>query len=322
LLLACAAWPWTSVLHAQASARGEKRVRVGILTTGRSAGSNANVTHFIEAMRELAWIEGRNIVYDRVYAEADESRLSELAAALVARRPDVIHIVSVPVVKAVLAQTRTIPVVFGAVNDPVAAGFVKDLSRPGGNATGIANIGWELGGKRMQLLKEAMPKLRRVGVLVNPLSPSSSQEQKLIEQTAGAEVQVIPGNVKEAAGLDAAFVAFAQSRVEAVLTTHINLFFGQAKRIMELAMKQRIPAIGHRNELAEAGALMTYSSRLDDQIRRSAHLVDKILKGAKTVDIPVELPTKFELVVNLKIAKALGITVPQSVLLQASRVIE
>jgi putative ABC transport system substrate-binding protein len=300
-----------------------KPVRVGILSNTTAAKYQVRETSFVDAMRELGWVEGRNIVYDRVYADDDETRLPVLAAALVARSADVIH--ASPTVSAVAAlnKTRTIPIVFGGATDVVEAGLVKSLAHPGGNITGIANIGWELGGKRLQLLKQALPRITRVGVLVNPLAPSTLREQKLIEQTgANLGVKVTPAPMQQANELDAAFAPLAQRRIEAVLTANNTLFISARKRILDLATKQRIPVVGHRSEFAADGALLSYGALLSDQYRSSARLVDKILKGEKPADIPIEQPTKFELAVNIKTAKSLGITIPIEIMLQATKVID
>ena len=322
LVIALGAGTLVAPFAALAQQQG-KPVRVGILSNTTATLYRARETSFVDAMRELGWVEGRNIVYDRVYADDDETRLSTLAAALVARNPDLIHAGPTVSALAALAKTRTIPIVFGGANDVVEAGIVKSLAHPGGNITGITNIGWELGGKRLQLLKQALPKITRVGVLVNSLVPAGTREQKLIEQ-AGATlgVKVTIALVKQANELDAAFAFLAKRRVEAVLTTNNTLFIGGRKRILDLATKQRIPVVGHRSEFPDDGALMSYGALLSDQFRSSARLVDKILKGTKPADIPVEQPTKFELVLNMKTAKTLGITMPGEIMLQATRVIE
>ena len=310
--------------RAQAPERAGKPVRVGILASTAQAENQIFENPFLAAMRELGWVEGRNIIYDRVYADDDVARLQALAAELVARKPDLIYTPNAPPTLAAFAKTRTIPIVFSAVADPVDQGLVKSLAHPGGNVTGVASISWEPGGKRLQLLKQALPKVTRVGVLVNPLFPHSAREQKLIEQ-AGAilGITVIPVVVKQAQELDAAFAALSKSRAEALLPVHVAFFVVSVrKRILDLAAKQRLPVIGPRREFAEDGALMSYGSILSEQVRRAAHLVDKVLKGTKPADIPVEQPTIFELVVNMKTAKTLGITIPGEIMLQATRVIE
>jgi ABC-type uncharacterized transport system substrate-binding protein len=313
---------WMPFARAQSAKPAAKVMRVGLLLINPAvAVRGPNTTLLIEMLRELGWIEGRNISYEFSSADGDESRLPEAAAALVARRPDVICVNNGPLARAAFAATRTIPIVFHSVPDPVGAGLVKSLSQPAGNVTGVATFGGELGGRRMQILKEALPKVSRVGVLVTP-STTVANEQKFIEQAAGAGVRVFPASINTAADLQGAFATFANAKIEAMLITQSALHMRERKAILQLAARQRIPAIGFRSQQVEDGALMSYNSSLADHARRAAHLVDKVLKGAKPAEIPVEQPTKFELVVNLKTAKVLGITIPQSIILQASRVIE
>jgi putative tryptophan/tyrosine transport system substrate-binding protein len=322
LVIALGAGAFVAPLGSFAQQPG-KPVRVGILSNTTAANYQVRESSFVDAMRELGWVEGRNIVYDRVYADDDEARLPALAAALVASNPDVIHASPTDSAVAAFNKTRTIPIVFGGASDVVEIGMVKSLAHPGGNVTGIANIGWELGGKRLQLLKQAMPRIIRVGVLVNPLVPSTLREQKLIEQ-AGEKlgVKVTSSPMQQVNEVDAAFAPLVQRRIEAVLTTNYTLFINARKRILELAAKQRIPVVGHRSEYAADGALLSYGALLSDQFRSSARLVDKILKGTKPADIPVEQPTKFELAVNIETAKSLGITIPSEIMLQATKVID
>ncbi len=313
--------------RAQPAERAGKTMRVGILSTATRAIPEAgNSKTFVDAMRELGWVEGRNILYDRVYAEGDEKHLPTLAAELVARSPDLIWMAPTSAALAALASTRTIPIVFAASANVVERGLVKTLARPAGNVTGVQNIGWELGGKRLQLLKQALPKIARVGVLVRPNPDPSriSQEFAMIEKAAVTlGLTVIPAMARVAGEFDAAIAPLVKNRVEALLVTHTPLFFSGRKRILELAASRRLPVVGFRSEYADDGALMSYSSLLSDQIRRSAQMVDTILKGTKKpADIPVEQPVKFELVVNGKTAKTLGITIPSEILLQANRVIE
>lgn len=326
LLLAVAAWPalgWMGMARGQTAARDNKTVRVGILTAVRAANSttglNSNVRQFVDTMRELGWVEGRNIAYERAFAEGDEKRLPAMAVDLVSRRPDVIYVNSNAEILAALAATRTIPVVFASANSPVENGLIKSFAQPGGNATGVAAVGPETGGKRMQLLKEVLPKALRVGVL---RSRTSTRELELIQRAAGPDIRLIPATANSTAELGAAFALFAENRAEAVLCAQVAFLIPQRHVLVALAMKQRIPLVGYRSEMVEAGALMSYNSSLLEQRRRAAQIVDMVLKGARPADIPVELPTKFELVLNRKTAKALGITFPPSVLLQASRVVE
>jgi putative ABC transport system substrate-binding protein len=307
----------------EARERAGKPARVGILERTTQAKYQQLEKTFVDAMRELGWVEGRNVVYDRAYADDDVARLPGLAAALVGRRPDVIYTITSESSQAAFDSTRTIPIVMGSLNDIEEFGYVNDLARPGGNVTGITNFGMDLGGKRLQLLKEALPKVTRVGVLIQPLRPTGFKELKLIEQASQAlAVAVTPAPVKQPGELDTAFTSLSKSRVEAVLTTHTQLFLTERKRILDLAAGKRIPVIAHRSEMADDGALLSYSSILADQIRRASYLVDKILKGVKPADLPVERPIRFELVVNKNTAKTLGITIPQSILLRADKVIE
>lgn len=302
-------------------------MRVGILNPGmRTAADGGTIRIFVDTMRELGWVEGRTILYDRVDAELDHKRLPALAAELVARSPDLIWAVAGgPTLPAAMASTRTIPIVFPSEDNVVERGLVKSLGRPGGNVTGVLHIGGELGGKRLQLLKQVLPKIARVGVLVRPSSRPSgiNREFEIIEKAAATlGVAVIPAIVKDAGELDAAIALLVKNRVEAVLVIHVGLFYTERKRVLELASSLRLPVVGFRSQHADDGALMSYGALLSDQVRRSAQMVDRILKGAKPADTPVEMPTKFELVVNAKTAKALGITIPGEILLQATRVIK
>jgi putative tryptophan/tyrosine transport system substrate-binding protein len=203
----------------------------------------------------------------------------------------------------------------------VDIGLVQSFGRPGGNVTGVATLGSETAGKRIQFLKETMPKISRLAVLMSS-SSTIARELKTIQQAAGAAIRVIPAIATEPIAIEAAFAQLAESKPEAVVVTQVAFYIGARKRILGLAEKLRIPLVGTRSDWAEDGALMSYNANLVEQVRRSAQLADKILKGAKPADIPVEQPGRFELVVNLKTAKALGITIPQALLLSADRVIE
>jgi len=313
---------WIEGMHAQAAKSAGKPARVGLLFTDDAKSEQARNKVFVETMRELGWIEGGNIVYDRANADGDYARLPALAAKLVGSKPDLIYVSATQEVRAALAATRAIPIIFSATNDPVRSGLVKSLARPGGNVTGIANIGPELGPKRLQLIREAMPGISRVGLLISPVIAPLQVERKLIDEAAGRHIKVISAIVNEAGDMGAGFRLFVESQVEAVLTTHIGLYFRLRKKLIDVATGHRLPVVGHRSPFADSGALMTYRSNLGEQIRRSAHLVDKVLRGTKPSDIAVEQPTKFELAINLKTAKALGITIPEKLLLRADRVIE
>ncbi|MGQ0524837.1 MAG: ABC transporter substrate-binding protein [Betaproteobacteria bacterium] len=329
LLITGTIWPLLACVgaaHAQSKAPGGKPVRVGMLSAGRVSGPQIYPKLFVETLRELGWVEGRNVVYDRVFAEGDFSRLPALAADLVARKPDLVYANNNPTALAAHGKTRTIPIVFSSALDPIGAGLVQGLARPGGNATGVANIGPELAAKRMQVLRDVFPTIQRVGVLITSTgrSPQGTSDRglKAVEETVGATVKVIPAKANTAAELDAAFSLLAENRVEAVLLTQTALFMTERKRVLELTTKHRLPVMGYRTAFADDGALMSYSEVLEEQVRRAAHIADKILRGAKPADIPVEQPTKFELIINLKTARALGIAIPERLLLQADRVIE
>lgn len=313
--LACAA---ATHARAQPAPAPAKMARVGLLRLY----SATSTPIFIEAMRELGWVEGRNVVYDYADADGDPARLPQVAAALVARRPEVIHAANTQTTQAAFGATRTIPIVFSTVPNPIELGLVKTFARPGGNVTGVAPFSADLGTRRMQLLIEMLPRVSRVGLLVNATMSSSVQEEKAIKEAAGSRVKILPAAVKTAAELPGALSGLHAAKAEAILLTQNVLFLSGRKTILEFAAKYRIAVVGHYGDIADDGALMSYNSSLAEHQRRAAYLVDKVLRGAKPAELPVEQPTKFELVINMKAARALGITIPQSVLLQASRVIE
>ena len=323
-VLAAGVWPAFGLIRAaraQSLQRARKPARVAFLSMGSGKQKPRSAEWVAATLAELGWVEGRDVTYDVVYAQGDRSRLPALAEELVARKPDVIHVMANPEALAVLSKTRSIPIVFAVAIDPVEVGLVQSFGRPGGNVTGVTTVGAETGAKRMQLLKELLPKIRRVAVLMSA-SPVIAREFKLLEQAAGPGVRVISAMASDLNELDAALALIADSKAEAVVITQVAFYSSARKRILALAEKLRIPVIATRDEWADDGALMSYNASMAEQVRRSAQLVDKVLRGTKPADIPVEQPTKFELVVNVKAAKALGIAIPQSVLLQAGRVIE
>ena len=276
----------------------------------------------MEALRDLGWVEGRTVIYDHVQYDNDLTRLPSVAAALVAKKPDLIYVNNNPEAETVLAATRAIPVVAAAFVDPVENGIIKSLARPGGNVTGIASLGVDTAAKRMEITKDLMPQLRRAGFLMTS-SAGSAAQLKVIEPTAGPSVKVISATANDAAELDAAFSVLNENRIEALLLAQVGWTQQPKvrKRIVDFALKTRIALIAHRSALTDDGALLSYNSSLEDQRRRAAHLADKILKGTKPADIPVEQPITFELVLNMKTAKALGITIPPAVMVQVTRVI-
>jgi putative ABC transport system substrate-binding protein len=274
---------------------------------------------FREGLRELGYVEGQNIAIEYRSADGKDERLPGLAAELVRLKVDVIVAVSPPATEAAKQATSTIPIVFPVSGDPVAEGFVASLARPGGNLTGLATIGPELVGKQLELLKAVAPKVSRVAVLQSP----SQQVQRQAEDAAralGVQLQVL--KARTSSEIEAAFASMRSQRAGAVLVMRDALFFAQQTQIVALAAKSRLPAVYGFREQAEAGGLMAYGASTPQLFRRAATYVDKILKGAKPADLPVEQPTKFELVINLKTAKTLGLTIPPSLLGQADQVIQ
>jgi putative ABC transport system substrate-binding protein len=300
-----------------AEAQGTVKVwRIGYLR--RTTPIPADLEAFRQGLREQGYVEGQNIVIEQRYANGAPDRLPALAAELIRLPVDVLVVDGTPTVIAARAATRTIPIVFTVVTNPVRMGFVASLARPGGNITGLSNNSDELAPKRLQLLKEAVPAASRLAVLRNPenLGVSSSALQAAVSPLS---VQIVEArNSSEWAG---AFAAMDKGRADAVTVLPDATFASQPARLVALTLEHRLPAIFAEREFAEAGGLMSYGPSTQGSFRQAAAYVDKILKGAKPGDLPVELPTKFELVINLKTAKALGLTMPQVLLLRADELI-
>ena len=278
---------------------------------------------FRRGLRELGYVEGRNIRIEWRIGEPNIDRLRELAAELVRLNVDVIVATSTFPVQATKSVTKTIPVVFAGVLDPIESGFVASLAHPGGNITGLSLLATELSGKRLELLKEAFPKLTRVAVLWNSEHPATAH---LLSETqaAGREfsVSLHAVQVRGANDFDAAFAAITKNNDQALLTIPDPLTNSEGRRIAEFAAKHRLPTVFDIVETINAGGLMAYGVNRLEPYRRAAYYVDKILKGAKPADLPVEQPTKFELVINLKTAKQIGLTIPPNLLARADRVIK
>ena len=311
------------LLRAQAAAAGLRRV--GVLAPSTRAKEEITLKPFFDQMRELGWIEGQNIVYDWVCADDQMAILPRLAAELVARKPDLIYAPPTPAALAAKQATRTIPIVFGAVTDPVGIGLVSSLARPGGNVTGMSTTVTEsLWPKRVQVLREILPSVKRVGLLGDSNDPATKSVQHSLAQQAAPLGLTFPlAEAANPAEFEAAVAKLVAERVDAILISGNGVLASNLRaRLIELANQSRLPVIAGNSQIADAGALFVYSSSVQDNLRRSALPVDKILKGAKPADIPVEQPTLFEFVVNLKAAKTLGITVPRAILLRADRVIE
>jgi ABC-type uncharacterized transport system substrate-binding protein len=278
---------------------------------------------FRQGLRELGYVEGQNIAIEYRSAEGKDERLPGLAAELVRLKVDVIVAASPPAIEAAKQATKTIPIVFTVSGDPVAEGFVASLARPGGNLTGLTTIGPELVGKQLEMLKTVAPKVSRVAVLQNPSNQGHAPMLRQAEGAAralGVQLQVL--KARTPSEIEAAFAAMSNQRAGGVLVLRDAVFRTLRAQIAALAAKNRLPAVYGLREEAEAGGLMAYGASVPQLFRRAATYVDKILKGAKPADLPVEQPTKFELVINLKTAKALGLTIPPSLLGQADQVIQ
>ena len=308
-------------LAAEAQPAG-KLPRVGFLL-GFSPGPSPEVDAFQRGLRELGYIEGRNIAIDYRYAHGQVERLPELAAELVRLNPDVIVAPYTPPALAAKHATSTIPIVFAVVADAVGAGLIVNLARPGGNITGLTSTGAELGGKRLELIKQVIPKASRVAVLYNPADRSNVLAfEQLQEAAPNLRLILQPLAVREPGQFEAAFSAMTREHANAMIVAPGVLTDEHKELLVSHAAKRRMPAMwGHRH-FVDAGGLMSYAVNFSDQIRQSAVYVDKILKGARPGDLPVEQPTRYELVINLKTAKALGLKIPPLVLGRADQVIE
>ena len=295
--------------------------RIGYLESG--APGTPLVEAFRQGLRDLGWIEGQNIAVEVRAAEGKYDRLPELAAELVRLKVDVIFASSTPAALAAKQASTTIPIVIGRVADPVGSGLVTTLARPGGNITGWTHQGIELRVKYLDLLKEAVPEATRIGVLWNPGNPIHGPSLKSMEATAEAlKVELHPVGARDPQEIESAFSVLTQKRVQALTVFQDGMFLAQGPLIIALAARSRIPTMYGLTDLARAGGLMGYGVNLPGMYRHAASFVDRILKGAKPADLPVEQPTKFELVINLKTAKALGLTIPPSVLARADEIIE
>jgi len=294
--------------------------RIGVLANIRSPATEG----FERGLKELGYIEGKNIIIEWRLAEGKFDRLPDLAAELVRLKVDVILAPATPYVQTAKNATKTIPIVFALVPDPVAAGFVAGLGRPGGNITGLTSTaGPEIVGKRLELLKETVPEITRVAVLSNPADPlavASLRDMQMAGRSLGVQVQVV--EVRDPKELDGAFSSITKQGGGGVVELAHVMFYAERKRIAELAVKNRLPTMYAYRESVDAGGFVCYAANFPDLMRRAATYVDKILKGAKPADLPVEQPTKFEFVINLKTAKALGLTIPQSILIRADEVIQ
>jgi putative ABC transport system substrate-binding protein len=277
---------------------------------------------FRGGLRDLGYVESQNLVIEFRWAQGKNERLPELAAELVRLKPDVLVTHGVPGTLAAKRATDTIPIVMGVVGEAIAIGAVEGLARPGRNITGSSFFVPELNAKRLEVLKEALPRLRRVGVLLNRDNPVNATVLKAMEHTAQAlKIQLRSVEVRDPADFEDAVSTLVKERADAIAVQDDAMLFAQVRRIADLARRHHVPTIGFV-DYARAGGLLAYGVNFADLWRRAAGFVDKILKGAKPADLPVEQATKFDLVINLKTAKALGLTIPQSLLLRADQVIQ
>jgi putative tryptophan/tyrosine transport system substrate-binding protein len=323
----CFACAMLFALSFSASAQEQKKgFRIGYLVIADAASESTRSEAIRLALRHRGYIEGQNIAIEYRYAEGKRDRYGELAAELVGLKVDVILVAGGDVaIRAAKNATKTIPIVMmGAGSDPVEAGHVESLARPGGNVTGITNLARDVGGKRLELFKEAVPKLARVAALYDPGNPAAVRDLKegLSEAARALRLTLQPLEVRSADDFDKVFAALNKQHPDGLYVIGGGLLATNQERIIGFALKSRLPSLHSLKEAVEAGGLMYYGADLADSYRRVAYYVDRILKGAKPADLPVEQPTKFELVINLKVAKQIGLIIPPEVLARATQLIK
>jgi putative ABC transport system substrate-binding protein len=303
--------------------RQAKMPRIGLLFTGESSPPSSNVEAFRKGLRDLGYVEGENIALEFRYAEGKLERLPQLASELVRLPVNVIVTATAPAISAARDATSTIPIVFAISGSPEVSGFVQSLARPGGNITGLSIVAADLSAKRLELLKEIAGNASRIAVLWNPdIGDMRSRMQEVQAATKRLKVEVQSLEVRAPDDFARAFVRLSQQRADALFVMADPLTLFHRNNIVERAAALRLPAIYETRDFADAGGLMSYGPDIAENYRRAAVYVNKILKGEKTRDIPVEAPTKFELVVNLRTAKAIGVAIPQSIMLRADKVIQ
>jgi len=322
LVSALGLWAVPGIALAQQT---RKMGRIGMLlpNTPEIVARNPRIGAFLKGLRDLGWIEGQNLMIEWRFAEGQLGRLAELAADLVRSKVDAIVTAAAPSALAAQRASRTIPIVVLDPGDPVGLGLVASLASPGGNITGVSSIAPDLAAKRLALLKEAVPAMVRVAILANAAIPPAEIAMRELEAAArilSVQIQLVP--IQGVKGIEQAFGEIARQHADGIVVFPDPLTFSNDVAITSLALKTRIPALYGAMEFVQAGGFMSYGPSYQEMFRRGANYVDRILKGKKPADLPIEQPTQFELVLNLKTAKALGITVPQSVMLRADRVIE
>jgi putative ABC transport system substrate-binding protein len=320
MLGAAAAWP------VAARGQGRDRIRrIGVLSGGvdTDRGLQPNVAAFVQRLQQLGWSDGQNLKIDYRWPAADTDKARKYAEELVASEPDVILAISGLSLSALLHVTRTVPIVFIAVSDPIDAGFVGSLPRPGGNATGFLLFDFGLSTKWLELLKEIAPSVQQAAILIDSAIPAGAGQWRAIESAAPSlRIKVNPFDVREPSGIERDIEAFARLGNGGMIVTGSPWSLAHRERIIALATRYKLPTVGFLRPFTVSGGLVSYATDLVEQARQAASYVDRILKGAKPADLPVQAPTKFELVINLKTAKALGLKVPESFLVRADEVIE
>ncbi len=327
LIVALGAGALTAPFGAYAQQQPQKIARIGFLS-GRSTPTattpDPNADAFRQGLRDLGYIEGKNILIESRYAEAKPDRVPSLVAEFLQLKVDVLVSPYSPAIRAAKEATKTVPIVILTTDDPVAIGLVDSLARPGGNITGLTRLYRELDGKRLELVKEAVPGISRVGVLVDLAGAATSRPME--EYGAAGRVLKITLQALEVQSskpnLEGAFLAAVKARVGALIVTRTSLLINSRKQIADLAIKHRLPLMSEGSDFVEAGGLMSYASNETESFKRAAYYVDRILKGAKPADLPVEQPTRFELVINMKTAKAIGLKIPHSLLQRVDKLIE
>ena len=324
LLIRLALCPLLLALCSSVEAQQPAKVpRIAYFSAGSASSQASRLEVFKQGLRELGYVEGKNIAIEQRYADGKPDRVPELAAELVGLKPDIIVTGGPAATRSAKEATATIPIVMGFDYDPVGSGYIASLARPGGNVTGLSSLAPEISGKQLELLKEVIPRLSRVAILGNSTEPGVAQLLKEAEIAAGAfKVQLQYLDVLAPKDIETAFRAAGRGRADAVLVLSSFVIISQRTQIADLAIKSRLPAIYPWPEFVQDGGLMTYGASSNDLFRRAATYVDKILKGAKPGDLPVEQPKKFELIINLKAAKQIGLTIPPNVLARADRVIK
>ena len=312
-----AAWP----LMARAQ-QGRKVRRIGLLSGASREGASGNIDAFLQGMRELGYVEGRDFITDLRFADGNYERFTELAAELVQLKPDVIVTGTTAAIRTLQRATTTIPIVLANSTDPVGNGFVASLARPGGNITGLSGSSEDTSPKQLELVASVVTDISRIGLLGNPASAVYADVRQSA-QTAAQNVglTLISVEARNPQEIDRAFAALDNQRVQAFIATADAVFFTQRRQIAELALRNRLPSMFSQREYAQAGGLMSYGENLSEFFRRTASFVDKIFKGAKPSDLPIEQPARFNLVINRKTADALGLTIPSRLYIFADEVI-